>query len=115
MTLINVARVVNTAGITEPGWHVLQCHPPARCRGRGQVGEPTNVPCSIHSPSDHHMRGWPMIWRGDRNIMERECPHGVTHPDPDDVAYRLHLGRRPDTTHGCDGCCQVPLAERGAD
>ena len=53
--------------------------------------------CTIHNPSDHHMKAWPQTWRGDRRLMERICPHGVGHPDPDDL--------NPDTVHGCDGCC----------
>ena len=35
----------------------------------------------------------------DRRIMERICPHGVGHPDPDDVLNQ-------DRVHGCDGCCR---------
>lgn len=65
--------------------------------------------CTIHNPSDHHMKDWPMIWRGDRGIMERECPHGTGHPDPDDAAYRKRRdgdsGRYDSGIHGCDGCC----------
>lgn len=56
--------------------------------------------CTIHNPSDHHMRDWPTHWRDDRRIMERMCPHGVGHPDPDDI--------NPDHIHGCDGCCWGP-------
>lgn len=41
---------------------------------------------------------WPQHWRGDRHLMERICPHGVGHPDPDDI--------NPDGVHGCDGCCR---------
>jgi hypothetical protein len=52
--------------------------------------------CVMHNPSDHHMRDWPYNWRDDRGLMERICPHGVGHPDPD---------VRGDLTHGCDGCC----------
>jgi hypothetical protein len=53
--------------------------------------------CTLHNPSDHHMLGFPQRWRQDRHIMERMCPHGVGHPDPDDIALN--------TVHGCDGCC----------
>lgn len=56
------------------------------------------TPCTIHSPSEHHMRGWPLLWRGDRRIFERTCPHGVGHPDPDDIF--------DEGVHGCDGCCR---------
>jgi hypothetical protein len=69
----------------------LRVHDPERCRGR---------PCCVHHPSDHHMVGWPQLWRADRYLMERTCPHGVGHPDPDDL--------NPDRQHGCDGCCRPP-------
>jgi hypothetical protein len=64
--------------------------------------------CSIHNPSPHHMVTWPLNWRGDRCIMERICPHGIGHIDPDDSDYRRR--RDDDDTydsgiHGCDGCC----------
>lgn len=64
-------------------------HSPEICQGR---------PCVIHNPSDHHMREWPTHYRFDRRIMERICPHGIGHPDPDDP----FTGRG---IHGCDGCC----------
>lgn len=62
-------------------------------------------PCPIHEPSDHHMKNWPLVWRDDRRLMERRCPHGIGHPDPDDanIAYGLDPG-----VHGCDGCCHEP-------
>lgn len=62
--------------------------------------------CPLHKPSGHHMRDWPLVWRGDKGIFERMCPHGIGHPDPDSirraVEYNedLHAG-----VHGCDGCC----------
>ncbi len=62
-------------------------HLPEKCAGRA---------CVVHAPSEHHMRDWPLTWRGDRGIMERACPHGIGHPDPDDIG---------DDVHGCDGCC----------
>lgn len=61
--------------------------------------------CVLHNPSDHHMRNWPTLWRNDKGAMERICPHGVGHPDPDDAAYQALLGRGYMNTHGCDGCC----------
>ena len=81
--------------VTGTGQH-LQVHDAARCSGI----------CPIHNPSDHHMSGWPTHWRDDRQLMERICPHGVGHPDPDD--------RSDDRTHGCDGCCR-PAPEPGGD
>ena len=70
------------------GGDVINAHDPSRCVGSV---------CCVHNPSDHHMRGWPQHWRGDRYLMERICPHGIGHPDPDDP--------NPDRVHGCDGCC----------
>jgi hypothetical protein len=34
--------------------------------------------------------------------MERLCPHGLAHPDPDD--YHVQTAQ-VDTAHPCDGCC----------
>jgi hypothetical protein len=61
--------------------------------------------CCIHNPSDHHMRGWPQLWRDDRKMMERTCPHGRGHPDPDD--------RSVERRHGCcvPSCCLPPRTE----
>ncbi|AOE43769.1 hypothetical protein SEA_BANTAM_80 [Gordonia phage Bantam] len=67
--------------------------------------------CVIHSPSDHHMRLWPLHWRDDRAIFERLCPaHGVGHPDPDQFAYWDRTGNEWQKVHGCCGCC-VPDRE----
>lgn len=78
----------------------ISVHEKARCDGHG---------CCVHGPSDHHMKYWPTNWRQDIHQIERICPHGVGHPDPDDVAFRA---RNPNyvqsisgTVHGCDGCC----------
>lgn len=84
----------------QTGSGVLRTHPRSACEGRG-------IPCCIHEPSDHHMRAWPMNWRGDTGVMERICPHGVGHPDPDHMAYVKSVD--PDLAwqgvHGCDMCC----------
>lgn len=64
--------------------------------------------CCLHAPSDHRMRDWQLHWRNDRGLMERLCPHGIGHPDPDDLAHGESVmpgsaaGRG---IHGCDGCC----------
>lgn len=86
--------------IDDTGQKVHNVHDEKDCQG-------TN--CCIHNPSDHHMKDWPRHWRYDRCIMERICPHGVGHPDPDDVAYLTRIGA-PDngSMHGCDGCCKPP-------
>lgn len=70
------------------GEELHNVHDYALCEGR---------PCTIHNQSDHHMKTWRQHWRDDRGIMERICPHGIGHPDPDDITE--------DTVHGCDGCC----------
>jgi hypothetical protein len=76
-----------------------------RVHDKGQCGTDT---CVIHNPSDHHMVGWPMNWRGDKGIMERLCPHGQGHPDPDDTYYHVYMGDYSTGVHGCDGCCKPP-------
>jgi hypothetical protein len=48
---------------------------------------------------------WPQNWRGDKGMMERFCPHGVGHPDPDDLKVMTREGYG---IHGCDGCCAPP-------
>lgn len=64
--------------------------------------------CSIHNPSNHHMRDWPTHWRDDRKLMERICPCGVGHPDPDDLAFKESIGVdiKYEGVHGCCGCCR---------
>ena len=64
--------------------------------------------CCIHNPSPHHMVDWPMNWRADIQTMERICPCGVGHPDPDDLAYKRSIGAYAEGVHGCCGCCQPP-------
>lgn len=75
-------------------------HRPTQCEGH---------PCAIHSPSDHLMRAWPQYWREDRGMMERICPHGIGHPDPDYISYVERVMSSEDAwaagVHGCDGCC----------
>jgi hypothetical protein len=62
--------------------------------------------CVIHNPTEHAMRDLPTHWRDDRGIMERTCPHGVGHPDPDDLAFQEECHpHRAAGVHGCDGCC----------
>jgi len=65
--------------------------------------------CSIHSPSKHSMRQFKRLWRPDRALMERICPHGIGHPDPDDIAFKRQQKGQEfahyEAIHGCDGCC----------
>lgn len=64
--------------------------------------------CPIHNPSNHHMKDWPLFWRDDRRIFERICEHGVGHPDPDDLNFRIKFkleNAKYASVHGCCGCC----------
>lgn len=72
-------------------------HPKTQCSGQY---------CTVHNPSKHHMRKWPMVWRNDKGVMERKCEHGVGHPDPDDAEHLKRVDRESATIHGCDGCCR---------
>lgn len=63
--------------------------------------------CTIHNPSDHLMRDWPLVLR-ETGLVERACTHGVGHPDPDSVAFFRARGHEWVGTHGCDGCCIKP-------
>jgi hypothetical protein len=74
-------------------------HAPDKCAGQE---------CCIHNRSNHVMREFPQLFRWDRGIMERTCPHGVGHPDPDQEAFlELVFGDAAwaEWVHGCDGCC----------
>lgn len=70
-------------------------HPPKRCKGEQ---------CTIHNPSQHHMRSWPMILR-ETALIERRCVHDIGHPDPDSVAWMNKTFGEGWGVHGCDGCC----------
>jgi len=80
----------------------LRIHSPRLCKG---------FYCCFHRPSKHSMRKWPMFVRLDRyrGLVERTCPHGIGHPDPDSLAFiesTLPPNRRGyEGVHGCDGCC----------
>jgi hypothetical protein len=84
------------------GQVVYNVHPPTGCLGG---------PCAIHNPTRHPMIDWPQNWRDDRKLMERICPHGIGHPDPDHVTFVTYRAGAQfaawQGTHGCDGCCQA--------
>lgn len=84
----------------------LVTHPPDACNGGV---------CCIHNPSDHSMRSFRQHWRDDRGLMERICPHGIGHPDPDDLAWiakeRGYEAAGVEAVHGCDGCCREEGSE----
>jgi hypothetical protein len=88
-------------------------------------------PCVVHNPSDHHMKGWPIVYRTDRAVQmppwalegavvggpvfvlaERICTCGIGHPDPDAMAYARREGgaefARAQGVHGCCGHCRSP-------
>lgn len=93
------------------GGVLTNVHPPSACAGRH---------CWVHDPSDHPLRGAPVSWREDKAAAERVCPHGIGHPDPDDLAYHRLVGRADIKwlkSHACDGCCakQVVDAALAAD
>lgn len=87
--------------ISGSGEVIHNIHPESACEGRA---------CVIHNPSEHSMRHFPTHFRsGLLDIkpphMERICPHGIGHPDPDDVAFWASQGENVGV-HGCDGCCR---------
>jgi len=61
--------------------------------------------CPFHAPSKHHMAAWPMILR-ETTLVERQCEHGIGHPDPDSLAWFKKNKIKGYEVHGCDGCCQ---------
>ena len=73
---------------------IERVHPPTVCAGEN---------CCIHNPSPHSMVSFPQHFgRRGTVFMERECPHGFFHPDPDDPKTKDWIERR----HNCDGCCK---------
>lgn len=93
------------------GWDLVALHDGRLLTTHGE-GDCAGPSCCVHRPSSHHMLAWPQSWRQDRGLMERVCPHGVGHPDPDDLAFRRSvLGEDAAWgwgVHGCDGCCHPP-------
>lgn len=80
------------------GLNAVRVHPREICAGR-------QIPCCIHNPSGHKMIYWPQRWSQALQQMERVCPHGQPHPDPDHVAYVKSLDGQFAFDHTCDGCC----------
>lgn len=73
-------------------------HWPSECRNRPS-------PCVVHRPSGHHMATWPLRWRQDTHLAERQCIHGVWHPDLDQFGYWRSIGAEAREIHECDDCC----------
>lgn len=82
----------------DPEDNLLWVHSAMRCQGEI---------CCIHNPSQHHMVTWPQAWRDDVGVVGRVCPHGMWHPDPDDLKVRA--GWTGDHAHTCDGCCSLAI------
>ena len=81
------------------GETIHNVHPP--------VSDCKQFGCALHAPTPHATDDLRLHLRQDSGLMERICPHGVGHPDPDSMAYFLR--RNPENKHigdhGCDGCC----------
>lgn len=86
------------------GTVVYNAHPAGACAGRG---------CALHGPSDHWMRDMPLRWvhPGDEadgekrsGYMERLCPHGLWHWDPDDRAFQEKAGWKTRPAREGFGC-----------
>lgn len=80
--------------ILESG-QTVQTHPRGKCFGTW---------CAIHSQMPGPWSSWPRLWRGDRGIMERQCPCGVGHPVAEMYDYVLNAGQEWILVHGCCGC-----------
>ena len=104
-------RPVTVAVVRQGGEMTVEevmIHPLDWCKGEW---------CPFDSPSFHHMVRWQKVIRMDKgDIVERTCPHGIGHPDPDSAHWALSGGHSvtADTDayqyllHGCDGCCRPP-------
>jgi hypothetical protein len=111
MTEEEVQKAITAGIITESETAQLEhtnvwlvTHPAGTCGGEN---------CTVHNRSDHSMRAFRQLWRDDRGIMERLCPHGVGHPDPDEEDFWAKK-YGPDNymgVHGCDGCCRSVLPD----
>lgn len=81
----------------------IHIHPLAWCEDEG---------CPFDHPSEHHMRTWQKTIRLDKaDLVERTCPHGIGHPDPDSVAWAESDLKGTSIidalfSHTCDGCCR---------
>ena len=70
--------------------------------------------CCIHNPSDHPLKDAPFEWLDEIKAIYRVCEHGVLHPDPDSLRFRMAVGdfsmvEAISSVHlveeNCDGCC----------
>lgn len=63
--------------IADDGTYLVNIHPKSGCSGN----------CVVHSPSDHHMREYPLGFNSYERTFFRTCPHGEEHQDPDEREY----------------------------
>jgi hypothetical protein len=64
--------------VTGTGQHLIGVHNHLECTGRA---------CCVHQPSTHAMAALPTNWNDPMARMERVCPCGAHHPDPDHLAH----------------------------
>lgn len=89
--------------LVDPAGSVFKTHGVTAC-GNYEGGSEEH--CAIHNPSDHHMVTWPAVFRMDKfALIERECEHGIGHPDPDSLEYFDQAGITGLADHHCDLCC----------
>lgn len=75
--------------------------------------------CAVHRPSKKNLlKNWPFVVRLDKSgLMERQCSHGVGHPDRDSLKWLRRFMSKSKAKalgiHGCDGCCWLMRGEDG--
>jgi hypothetical protein len=93
----------NNAYLSATGQEIRNVHP--------QNPECEKYGCPIHSPTKHCMDDLPITTR-EGGLIERTCPHGVGHPDPDSASYFQRINPNSGMSiHGCDGCCSEEARE----
>jgi len=93
----------------DPDWMALHTEQEQALMGRWvgihQPDALCETVCVVHNPSQGMHRTLTPIWRTDLQILERICPHGIGHPDPDQTLYLAQSGQMAKVLHSCDGCC----------
>lgn len=80
------------------GTILVNVHPENQC---------VDTPCWVHHPSNHGIQDWPIIRRSS-GLIERQCKHGVGHPDPDSLWFMTNIMHIEGLdVHGCCGCCRA--------
>jgi hypothetical protein len=79
----------------------VMVHSEDRCSGK----------CAIHNPSDHYMSSYPRVWDDNQKMMTRLCPHGLFHPDPQQIQffemlYGPERAKKVTRHTPDDSCCQ---------